>query len=324
MVEELYKNIFKIGIKLPKNPLKELNSYLIKGEDRSLLIDTGFNREECRQDLLNGLRELDIDLEKLDVFITHLHADHSGNVSLFKDTSKFIYASEIDGKLINHMVTEEYWQDIEGQMYMAGLKDDGVRYEDHPAYKFRLSEPVKFTYLKEGDVLKLGDYNFQVIESPGHTIGQIGLYEKEHKLYFSGDHVLDIITPNIAFWSFESDDLATYIKSLERIIPLDIEYIFSAHRTIMKDHPRRVKEIIDHHYERLEEVYKILTEDYMSTRDVAAKMTWRIRANSWEEFPPAQKWFASGEAMAHLEYFYNRDRVYRKEEDGVLYYALKK
>ncbi len=323
MVEKVYDNIYRIGIKLPNNPLKELNSYLIKSDDRSLLIDTGFNRKESKEDLMNGLKELGVDLNKLDVFITHLHADHSGNVSEFKDTSDHIYASKIDGELINHMVTEEYWEGIGSQMYMSGLENDGVKYTDHPAYKFRLSEPVDFTYLKEGDSLKIGDFEFFVIETPGHTTGQIGLYEKNHKIYFSGDHILDRITPNIAFWSFETDDLGTYIKSLEKIIPLDIDYIFSSHRTIMTDHPRRAKEIIDHHYERLEEVYNILSNEYMTTKEVAEKMTWRIRANSWEEFPPAQKWFASGEALAHLEYFYNRDKLDRKMEDGVLYYRLK-
>jgi hypothetical protein len=31
-------------------------------------------------------------------------------------------------------------------------------------------------------------------------------------------------------------------------------------------------------------------------------MKWRIRAKNWEEFPVTQKWFAVGEAMAHLDH----------------------
>ena len=63
---------------LPNNPLKALNAYLIKGRDRNLLVDTGFNREECRRALLGGLRLLDAPLDQTDIFITHLHVDHSG------------------------------------------------------------------------------------------------------------------------------------------------------------------------------------------------------------------------------------------------------
>lgn len=323
MIEKVYDNIYQIKIGLPKNPLKELNSYLIKGEEKSLLIDTGFNREECKKDLFDGLKELDVDLDKLEVFVTHLHADHSGNISEFQGRSPKIYASKIDGDFINAMVTEKYWKDMEKDMYMCGLEEDNVKYTDHPAYKFRLSEPVDFTYLSGGDYLEVGDYKFKIIETPGHTMGQIGLYEENHKLYFSGDHILDIITPNIAFWNFESDDLGTYMREVDKLRDLDIKLIFPSHRNLMTDHPRRAIEIVDHHKERLEEVYEILDDKPQTVREIASKMSWRIRAASWEEFPPAQKWFASGEALSHLEYFYNREKLNREKIDGILYYSKK-
>ncbi len=322
MIEKVYPGIFQIKIKLPNNPLKELNSYLIKGDDKSLLIDTGFNREECKEDLFEALKELDIDLDKLDVFITHLHADHSGNVSEFIKTSPKIYTSETDGKMINDMVIDQHWKDMEKDMLLCGLGIDNVKYTDHPAYKFRLSEPVDFTFLREGDYLKVGAYNFKVISTPGHTPGQIGLYEEEHKLYFSGDHILDIITPNIAFWSVESEDLKTYIKELDKMKELEIDYIFPAHRNIMTDHPRRAIEIKEHHFERIEEVYNLLKEEPQTVRDIAAKMTWRIRANDWSEFPPAQKWFASGEALSHLEYLHGEGKAKKILEDDLLKYSI--
>ena len=46
-MKEIIPNIYSIPVPLPNNPLKELNAYLIKGPDRSLLIDTGFNLPEC-------------------------------------------------------------------------------------------------------------------------------------------------------------------------------------------------------------------------------------------------------------------------------------
>ena len=48
MTEQIGENLYRIGIPLPGNPLKELNSYLIRGTEGDLLIDTGFRREECR------------------------------------------------------------------------------------------------------------------------------------------------------------------------------------------------------------------------------------------------------------------------------------
>lgn len=46
-MEQIRDNIFRIGVPLRGNPLKEVNSYLIRGRERDLLIDTGFRRQEC-------------------------------------------------------------------------------------------------------------------------------------------------------------------------------------------------------------------------------------------------------------------------------------
>ena len=81
MIEEILPNLYRIEIPLPRNPLKYLNSYLIKGRERNLLIDTGFNQEECKTAMFEGLGKLEVNLEETDLFVTHLHADHTGLVS---------------------------------------------------------------------------------------------------------------------------------------------------------------------------------------------------------------------------------------------------
>ena len=60
MPEEIRKNLYRVPVPLPGNPLKELNSYVIKGSDRTLVVDTGFRQEPCRRALFAGLRELDV------------------------------------------------------------------------------------------------------------------------------------------------------------------------------------------------------------------------------------------------------------------------
>ena len=89
IIEEVLPNLFRIEIPLPKNPLKAVNSYVIKSSERNLIIDTGFNQEECESAMQTGLRKLEIDLRKTDFFITHLHDDHIGLVpKLATDNSK--------------------------------------------------------------------------------------------------------------------------------------------------------------------------------------------------------------------------------------------
>ena len=96
MVENLAKNLYRIIIPLPNSPLKDLNSYVIKGGDRNLIIDTGFNRTVCYEAMQQGLNELAIDLNRTDFMLTHMHADHTGLVERLATDSSRIFFSRID------------------------------------------------------------------------------------------------------------------------------------------------------------------------------------------------------------------------------------
>lgn len=323
MVTQVYEDIYLIEVVLPNNPLKALNSYVIKGQEKSLIIDTGFNREECIDALFNGLRELDIDIKDTELFITHLHADHSGMADLFEKEGVKIYAGEIDGRLINEMTQDSYWKRFDEFKVLFDLDRDNIIFSEHPGYKYCLKSPVDFTFVNEGKGIQVGKYFFELVFIPGHTPGHMGLYERNHKLFFCGDHILDRITPNIAFWGFEHNDLATYFNSLAKVYSYDIDYLFTSHRNIVRDHRRRIDELLFHHRERLNEILNILKDGEYTVRDVAARMTWSIRAKDWDDFPIPQKWFASGEAMSHLEHLYTIGKISKELRDGKLYFKLK-
>lgn len=42
-------------------------------------------------------------------------------------------------------------------------------------------------FLREGDLIKVGEITFKIIHTPGHTPGGICLYNEEKKVLFSGD-----------------------------------------------------------------------------------------------------------------------------------------
>jgi hypothetical protein len=47
MIEEIAADLYKVEVPLPDNLLKSINSYIVKGSERDLIIDPGMNREEC-------------------------------------------------------------------------------------------------------------------------------------------------------------------------------------------------------------------------------------------------------------------------------------
>lgn len=93
MIEKLHTSpdVYRIRVVLPDNPLQYLNAYVIKGKTENLVIDTGFNRPECQDALCRGLEELGIEFRHTSLFLTHLHADHTGLVGLFAKEGCPIY-----------------------------------------------------------------------------------------------------------------------------------------------------------------------------------------------------------------------------------------
>ena len=194
--------------------------------------------------------------------------------------------------------------------------------QNHPGFKYSSRSGVDYIELNEGDGFVVGDYDLEVIHTPGHTSGHVCLYERNKRIFFSGDHVLGDITPNIATWSDEGDPLADYLASLEKVSSLNVDLCLPGHRTPINDFGKRIDQLIEHHRERAAEVLDILTAGPRSAYDTAGKMTWSIRARSWEDFPVMQRWFATGEAIAHLRYLEGKGLVKHREDDGQILFSV--
>jgi hypothetical protein len=65
-------------------------------------------------------------------------------------------------------------------------------------------------------------------------------------------------------------------------------------------------------------VIDILKHASLSAYDTASMMTWDIKADSWDSFPVAQQWFATGEALAHLQYLEKKGQIGRKTVNGIV------
>jgi len=310
MFDEIMPHLYRIIIPLPNSPLKDLNSYIIKADDRNLIIDTGFNRNVCFEAMQEGLRDLDIDLTKTDFMLTHMHSDHTGLVSrLFTDTSK-VYISRIDSLVFNENID---WSAMLDYALHNGFELEELikAAESHPGFKYRPKKIPEFTLLDDGDIIRIGDYRLQCMLTPGHTQGHICLYEEEKQLLFSGDHILYDITPHIESWSYEINSLKHYMESLDKVRTLPVKLVLPGHRNFFTDLAGRIDELKKHHETRANEVLEVLGKNTMSAYDIAGGMTWDIDCETWEQFPITQKWFAVGEAIAHLLYLEHQGRIKR-------------
>jgi len=310
MFEEIMPQLYRIIIPLPNSPLKELNSYVIKADDRNLIIDTGFNRTVCFEAMQKGLRALDIDLSKTDFLLTHMHADHTGLISRLVTDTSAVYFSRIDAKVFDKNIN---WQPMIDYAVSNGFQLEELlkAIKNHPGFKYSPKTIPEFIMIDDGRMIQAGDYHLRCLLTPGHTQGHICLYDEKKQILFSGDHVLYDITPHIESWSYEVNSLKNYLESLDKIRNLPVKIVLPGHRNFFSDLKGRIDELKKHHRIRVNEVLEVLNSNTMTAYDIAAGMTWDIDCETWEQFPIAQKWFAVGEAIAHLLYLESEGRIKR-------------
>ena len=114
MAERLAEDLWRLDIPLVGNPLKNLNSYLLTGE-RSLLIDTGFRQQSCREAMERQLAETHVDRDRLDIFCTHLHSDHTGLAPELIRPGCRIYIGEIDSPGVKNASDPSCWKRLYGE-----------------------------------------------------------------------------------------------------------------------------------------------------------------------------------------------------------------
>jgi glyoxylase-like metal-dependent hydrolase (beta-lactamase superfamily II) len=327
LVEELLSDLYRVEIPLPESPLKALNSYVIKGRERFLVIDTGLDREECLRAMRSALKELDVNLSRTDFFITHLHSDHSGLVgTLATDTSK-VYFNKLEASFPAFQSSEraeKYWEGLIAFYHSNGFPEGEIEKvrKTHPGYRYSIKRQFDLITTDEGDKIEVGDYLFRCIKTPGHSPGHTCLYEASKKILVCGDHILFDITPNITCWRQMKDSLKQYLDNLDKVYALNVNLVLPGHRSLGNDHRKRITELQEHHRSRLDEALSALENGEKTAWEVAPYITWDIACNSWEEFPPVQKWFAVGETIAHLDYLEADGRARKKTQNHRVLYSL--
>ena len=313
VINEILPELYRAEIPLPLTPLKALNSYIIKGQDRNLIIDTGMDDKICIDAMAAVINRLHIDLDDTDFFISHSHIDHIGLLPVIASKSSRVYFNKYER---DHISRESLLSWAEKSAVYAsnnGYKKSGI---EEMVADTSINEkpfpPDKFTILQENDQLKIGRYSLTVLETPGHSRGHMCLYEPEHKILFSGDHILNDITPNISSrFNDEENPLQEYLSSLDKVYSLDAKIVLPGHRTPPADLKTRIDELKNHHMERLNEILSILNKKKLNAFQVASLMTWDMKFETWEDFPIYPKWFAFSEALSHLHYLESIHKVRR-------------
>ena len=152
---------------------EEVISYLVLGEDRAALIDTGNG--------IGDIKALTEELTDLDTIVvnTHSHSDHTGGNWAFENV--FLYDTPFSRDRLRGRTHEELGNFIGDGMVWKQLTP-GIDPEKFQVKGFNVRR-----WLRNGDRIDLGGKELEVIHTPGHTPCSISILEGKERLLFTGD-----------------------------------------------------------------------------------------------------------------------------------------
>jgi glyoxylase-like metal-dependent hydrolase (beta-lactamase superfamily II) len=174
-----------------------------------------------------------------------------------------------------------------------------------------------------GETLETGRYRWEVLWTPGHTPGHICLLESRHGILLCGDHILEIVTPNVGLHPLLPENpLPSYFDSLQRFASQAFELVLPGHGGRIVDLSARTAEIVRRHDDRRAQARSLLTSAPRSAYELATQIWARPGRRNWATLHPHLRRNAVGMIAAHLELLAeSRSDVTCHEEDGVLRFS---
>ena len=191
---------------------EETHCYLLRGRDRSLLIDTGLGICNIRDQVV---RLTDTPVTAV---ATHIHWDHIGGHRYFPDF--YAHRAELD------WLAGQFPLSIETIRAMVVDRCDLPQGYDVSGYTFFQGTPTRV--LADGDTIDLGGRRVQVLHTPGHSPGHMCFWEAERGYLFTGD----LVYKDTLFAYYPSTDPAAYLVSLERVAALPVRRVFPGHHSL--------------------------------------------------------------------------------------------
>ena len=106
----------------------------------------------------------------------------------------------------------------------------------------QLPEDAYIQTIRDKDILRLGNYQFKVLTTPGHAPGHTSFYEMDHRFLLSGDLIGEFGT---AWYSPSSGGAIGYLSSLDKVEHLPIDYIYPSHGHKFHNIRERIAQIRD-------------------------------------------------------------------------------
>ena len=192
-------------------PFFRCNIWHVRGRDRDLLFDTGLGHVSLR-------RHVALVTERpLICVASHTHFDHIGCHHEFR---RALRAPGGGGDPRRPAQRMDACRPLRDRRHVRSPAGTAGRPSATPSSPHR---PQRL--LDDGDVIDLGDRRFEVVHTPGHSPGGIGLFERTSGIFLSGDIIYDGPLIDDAYHS----DRAAYVETMLRLRDLPVAIVHGGH-----------------------------------------------------------------------------------------------
>lgn len=276
-------HIFRLNLPVPEL-LPTTNSYLVLGGKHNLIIDTGCNLPQTADAFDEALSRLNVPWNTVDVFLTHSDFDHCAGLTQIARQGMIVYAGMEDyrerttpimasgafAEIAEKVCTRHGMPYVFDREYLAPMADKGT-------------DDIRVSTLEDGDTVKVGDFRFECITTPGHNPHHICLYEPTARILVGGDHLLGSQYPSLSLTDEAVDEYARYFDSLDKVRNLPCDLVLTGHGEEFTGLPERVDKIKAHFERQLSYVQQVVERGVTDPGEIAYESTHLPRRTPWEK-----------------------------------------
>jgi glyoxylase-like metal-dependent hydrolase (beta-lactamase superfamily II) len=322
--ERVVPGLWRLRLPLPWPGVPHGNAWAIAAGDGIVLVDTGVHEAGSLAELERALNQVGLRLEQVRrLVITHAHNDHWGQaLPIVQRTGCEMWVHPASRRALARMANRE--SELRTRLEVgrqSGVSEDLLRTY---AERERGSQPLFAGEVREThDLLEgmrvgtdLGDWT--VYETPGHAASHVCLYQPEHRLLISGDHLLG----RIVLWfdppfgarghADAADPVADYLRSLDVVAGLQARLALSGHGKPFLDVPGHIAGSRRAVATQLRSALGALAGGAHSAIEIAAALDDSSAAGAAASSHPALRLPLTLRMLEHLE----RRGVVAREADG--------
>ena len=251
------------------------------------------------------------------IIATHYHPDHLGNAAWLSARfgtrvamthSEYLTAHAVAGQIAGYApetVIGLFRRHGMPETHLAALAKRGNSYR-----RGTPELPQTFDRMVAGDILEAGGAAWGILVGRGHSPEHASLYCEERGLLISGDMLLPRISTNVSVSAVDpdGDPLRRFLESLDAFAQFPEEtLVLPSHGLPFRGIAARIAQLRGHHDARFAEIQTVL--ESASAPVCAAEL---VPVLFRRELDIQQRYFAMGEAIAHLNFLWRAGKVERQ------------